>query len=171
MGVRKGIGVIAFAFGQTENQSATGPSNQAIAQVAKRICEMERKQVNITAQWETSAPLTTLGVDHYQVSHFEQETHYVSTKEALDASLKYFRQQGVDEVIFVAHPFHLKIIRLLIDIGVWKLPGFTVNRRYDLLMRGISYDQSSENIQWWTRGPLVFVTYLVKSLLTRRHGS
>jgi len=166
------VGIIAFAFGQQGGKTpVAGPSNEAISDVTEYIAEKEFELGNdtmVAAQWETK--LGIQGVD-FTASEFNSPTHYISTKDVMDSSLAFFKQQGVYRVIFVAHPFHLLFIRLLIKADVWKVEDVKIDYQYNKLLRMIPYDRSEGNIQWWTGNPVTFVTYLVKAQLTKSHGS
>lgn len=169
------VGIIAFAFGQQMTEAA-GPSNEAIAQIASVVRRSEQSlhnEVFLATQWEV-ALCCDEGVDKpdLQVSAYgDPETHYIDTKGVLDASLKYFRQRNVKRVILVGHPFHLWFIRLLIATKLWRIGAVQLDTRYDERMIAVPYDRSPGNRQSWTRGPVVFVAYLVKALLTKKHGN
>lgn len=171
------VGVIAFAFGQHGgNHPVAGISNDAIARVASKICISERahgKKIVVATQWEVAHSLrysSELGEPDFCASKFGGDTHYVDTKTVFNASMQYFKGQGVDRVIFVAHPLHLFFIHLLVETGGWYIDGLVVDHQYAKTMRHIPYDTSEGNVQWWTKGPLSFILYLAKVLLTRKHG-
>jgi len=76
----------------------------------------------------------------------------------------------VTRVVIVAHPLHLQIIRTFVDLGWWSLGGMEMDEQFNKLMRSVPYDRDPGNLQPWTRDPIRFVTYLMKVLVTKRHG-
>jgi len=161
------IGVIACAFGQQRTNTA-GPSNEAIGRVAHHI-KWTTKGV-IAAQWEVEAFLQRINFPADKViGAYGANGHYVTTEEVFAESLAYFKSVGVSEVVIVAQPLHLLVIRRAMK--GWSIdPSFHFTRAYDRLMRRIPFDRSSGNVQWWTRGPIRFVTYLVRATLFGVHG-
>jgi len=170
------VGVIAFAFGQQgeEKYPEAGPSNEAIRNAAWGIYAAEIQASNqpmIAAQWETSLGLPSTYIS-LLVSRFEnRNTDYVSTKYVLDESIAFFQSHGVKRVIFVAHPLHLFFINLLVRSGIWKVGGIKIDHQDDKRLKTIPYDRSAGNVQKWTRNPVAFAAYMVKALVTGRHGA
>jgi len=170
------VGVIAFAFGQQgeEKYPEAGPSNEAIRNAAWGIYAAEIQAGNqpmIAAQWETSLGLPSTYIS-LLVSRFENRgTDYVSTKYVLDESIAFFKAHGVKRVIFVAHPLHLFFINLLVKSGIWKVDDIKIDHQDDKRLKTIPYDRSDGNVQRWTRGPIRFVIYLAKALVTKKHGA
>lgn len=169
------VGVIAFAFGQQLLEIA-GPSNEAVARVAIDVVHAEQQLGNdtfLSTQWEIALYCNERSKkpDHEVSSFNDPATHYINTKDALYGSLEYFKRNNIQRVIILAHPLHLWFIRHLIGFNIWRVEGFTFDRSYDKLLSKVPYDKSQGNHQWWTRGPVVFVTYLIKTLITKRHGS
>lgn len=169
------VGVIAFAFGQQVTETA-GPSNEAIARVALDVMHEEQWKSNaavLSTQWEVALYCDERAEPaDFIVSHYDDPaTHYIDTKGVFDASLGFFKSQGVRRVVLVAHPFHLLFIRLLIATKLWSIGEFQLDTTYNNSMASIPYDKSPGNRQKWTRGPVVFVAYLLKALLTKKHGN
>ena len=161
-------GIIACAFGQQATNIA-GPSNEAIGDVALQI-----KQLTggfISTQWEVEAYLNSINkpADHL-VSTFGTESHYVTTEQVFTDSLSYFEYVGgVTNIVIVAQPMHLKVIRLVMK--EWEIdPHLNFIRDYDQLMCQIPFDRSEGNVQNWTRGPIRFGAYLVRAKLFGTHG-
>lgn len=102
----------------------------------------------------------------FRVSEFNTYTHYISTKQAIDKFVSFFKEHGAERIILVAHPFHLFFIKLLIKSGAWKIKGIAIDYKYDKLMKQVPYDQPSGNVQWWTRDPISFTAYLIKTFFT-----
>lgn len=162
-------GIIACAFGQQATNTA-GPSNKAIGDIALRI-----KQLTggfISTQWEVEAYLGAINkpADHL-VSAFGTESHYVTTEQVFTDSLSYFEEVGgVTDIVIVAQPIHLKVIRLVMKD--WEIdPHLSFIRSYDQLMHKIPFDRSEGNVQLWTRGPIRFGSYLVRAKLFGTHGT
>lgn len=161
------VGIIACAFGQQSTNTA-GPSNEAIGRIARQI-----KQATgglISTQWEVDAYLQSVG-DHadHLVSAFGTDSHYVTTEQVFDSSLAFFKTTNVTEVIIIAQPMHLKVIRLVMNGWVHD-SNVRFSRRYDHLMRQIPFDRSPGNQQGWTQGPIRFGAYLVRAKLFGTHG-
>lgn len=174
----KTVGVIGFAFGQHPDGSA-GVSNERIARLLSQRRNKEQARGNVVllgTQWEVATAFRTLGTPELDcvVSQYgDPATEYLTTEQVLRASLSYFDTRGVDEVIFVGHPLHIVIIRLLLLTGVWRLDGGTTGARHRIVSRSLDYvpyDKSPGNAQWWTRSTWPFLRYLVGIALTRRHG-
>lgn len=169
------VGIVAFAFGQQVTR-ASGPSNEAIAQVAISVAHDEQARGNntfLSTQWEVALHCDSRSeFPDFRVSDYnDPKTHYIDTKGVLDASLQFFKSQDVKRVILVAHPFHLLFIRLLLATKLWRIGTVTVDTSYNKRLSVIPYDKSSGNRQSWTRGPFMFLIYLLKTLLTKKHGN
>ena len=170
------VGIIACAFGQ-QAEDKPGPSNEWIGKVTSYIRHLEQKKGNtpfVSTQWEIAGYMDTRLGDpaNFWVSVYQDsETHYIDTKGVLDRSLKYFQSKGVTRVIILAHPFHLFFIRLLITMRLWKVGKVQLDWSYSRELNFIPFDKSEGNVQSWTRGPFVFVAYLFKALLTKKHGN
>jgi hypothetical protein len=169
------VGVIAFAFGQQANETA-GPSNEEIAKVAIAIVHDEQSvenEVYLSTQWEVEVYCDERSESaDFVVSTFgDSETHYINTKDVLDASLKHFGSRNVTRVVLVGHPLHLFFIRLLIATKRWDTGDVKLDWKYRRRMSNIPYDTSPGNQQAWTRGPIVFIAYLFRALLTKKHGN
>ena len=170
------VGIIACAFGQ-QAEDKPGPSNEWIARVAVYAKSHEQQKDNtvfVATQWEVAGfmsehlrKLADFWVSVYQ----DTDTHYIDTKGVLDRSLKFFKSKGVTRVIIIAHPFHLFFIRLLIALRLWKVGKVQLDWSYNRELSVIPYDKSEGNVQSWTRGPFVFIAYLFKTLLTKKHGN
>lgn len=171
------VGIIVFAFGQhAEDPPVAGMSNTVLACRASniRIGELGRgNEVILVNQWETDLKMyyPKDNANFFCVSKVKGDTRYVDTKMVFDEGVKYLKSQGVKRVIFVAHPLHLFFINLLVKTGRWSTDGLTTDGQYAKGMRHIPFDTSEGNTQWWTKGPLVFVFYLAKTFLTRKHGA
>lgn len=173
--------IIACAFGQQGGDLAvSGPSNDAIVQRAEEIRKRERSvgiRATLSLQWEGKASnyVDTDRLDStITVSEFKSATHYIDTKGVLERSLAEARKRGITRIIIVAHPHHLPVINFMLKTA-WKelLDGFTRDTIYDQdpSLPKIPYDHSPGNIQWWTRNPILFYTYLVKAGFTTKHGN
>ncbi len=172
------VGVIAFAFGQQQRDTPkAGPSNRAIARTTEQIAQqLERTghAVFVATQWEVAAAnRLTKHRGTRVVSEFRTTTHYVKTKQVLDESLTYFKENGVNKIIIVAHPLHRALIMTLIRTQIW--PVGTLRRsqtqRFKVWMGKIPYDRSPGNLQRWTRNPFAFILYVVRAVVLGKHGS
>ncbi|MAU34180.1 hypothetical protein CL689_05905 [Candidatus Saccharibacteria bacterium] len=158
-------GIIALAFGLHKDEA--GPSNEAIFEVASNI-KQQLPGALLASQWEVNLAANDGDVDFVVSSQATRE--YITTKEAIDRCLEEFMAAGVTRVVIVAHPLHLQIIRTFVDLGWWSLGGMEMDEQFNKLMRSVPYDRDPGNLQPWTRGPIRFVTYLMKVLVTKRHG-
>jgi hypothetical protein len=162
------IGIIACAFGQQKMNTA-GPSNEAIGQVALQI--KRQQDAVISTQWEVDSYLRSINKPADNVtSVYGSESHYVSTEEVFNRSFEYFGTKDVTDVVVVAQPMHLFVIRLVMK-DLMNNSGLHFRKDFDRLMRSIPFDQSNGNQQPWTRGPIRFGAYLVRVKLTGTHGS
>ena len=168
------VGVIAFAYGQQRAKTA-GPSNEVIGSIALYVkCEEQKqgREVQLATQWEVDVYCDEQSqpADLRVSEYCDAETHYIDTKRALDDSLVYFKKHRVTRIILVGHSLHLWSIRLLIATKQWDVGTVTIDTRYKKRMLAVPFDKSLGNQQRWTRGPIVFIAYLVKVLLTKKHG-
>jgi hypothetical protein len=169
------VGIVAFAFGQQVTK-ASGPSNEAIAQVAISVRHDEQARGNnvfLSTQWEVALYCDARSeYPDFQVSDYnDPKTHYIDTKGVLNASLQYFKGHDVKRVILITHPFHLLFIRLILATKLWRIGTVKLDTSYNKRLSAIPYDKSSGNRQPWTRGPFAFLIYLLKILLTKKHGN
>ena len=78
---------------------------------------------------------------------------YLDTQDVINEAFRVFRSEDVREVIVVAHPFlHAWLTRRLITRMGFITHDFRVDRH-------IGFDSSRDNLQWWCRGRLRFLTY------------
>lgn len=162
------VGIIACAFGQQRTYVA-GPSNEAIGRVALAI--RQRTDGIIATQWEIQACLQAVNksADELVSFYHDDNSHYLSTEQVFMRSLAYFKAAGISEVVIVAQPLHLLVIRCAMK--QWQIdPSFHFTHAYDRLMRQIPFDTSAGNTQWWTRGPIRFTLYLIRAALLGLHG-
>jgi len=169
------VGIIAFAFGQQVTQTA-GPSNDAIAKVTLEVKDQERNDghpVLLVTQWEVALScIERFEPPDLAVSAYDDpSTNYLTTKEVLDLGLQYFQSRGVRRVILIAHPLHMLLIRTLLTAKAWKVGNAMIDWSYGDRMSTIPYDKSSGNRQWWTRGPVSFLWYVLRAVFTKKHGS
>lgn len=176
MGSYDTVFVIVFAFGQQRDrtQPLAGPSNEELATAATEIYMEEAVKgtaTHIASQWEVIAANQRFSkFARTHLSEFSTDTHYLTTRQVLESGVEAALTAKADRLVLVAHPLHLFFIKLLIKSGAWKTGGLPVDHQYDKLMRAVPYDRSPGNIQWWTKGPLRFITYLARAAATRQHG-
>jgi len=169
------VGIIAFAFGKqkTELGRGTGPSNESIGETAVDVAGMERRRGNkvlLSGQWETTGTKALQNEEVFEVSHFEDDPNYIKTKDVIIRSVRYFKQNGAQRLIIVAHPLHRPFIEAFIRLRLYKIDGLRLNTWYNSLMARIPYDRTPGNEQWWTRNGFLFIVYLVRSVFTGIHG-
>lgn len=162
------LGIIGLAFGMPSPSSNDSPSNAAIARVAERI-KFENPGSRFATQWEVADQSTKTAVNAVVSDGATRE--YITTEEALWRCVERLRRGGIDRVVVVAHPDHLRIVKLFTKLRIWRFPGVQFVTSYDARMRAIPYDRSPANRQWWTKSRRHFAWYLVKTLLTKHHGA
>ena len=162
------LGIIGLAFGMPAPSSNDSPSNAAIARVAERI-KFENPGSRFVTQWEVADQSTRTAVNAIVSDGATRE--YITTEEALWRCVERHSRIGIDRIVIVAHPAHLRLVKVFIKLRIWRFPGVEFVTCYDTRMKAIPYDRSPANRQWWTKSRRHFALYLVKTLLTRRHGA
>ena len=162
------LGIIGLAFGMPAPTSNDSPSNAAVARVAERI-KFENPGSRFVTQWEVADQSTGTAVNTVISDSTTRE--YITTEEALWRSVGRLTRIGINHIVIVAHPDHLRVVKLFIKLRIWRFSGVKFVTSYDARMKAIPYDRSPTNRQWWTKSRGYFAWYLVKTLFTRHHGA
>lgn len=152
------IGIVALAFAKRATEP--NPVNRRLAAVVNGVDD-DFQQIGesaiVVAQEEISlaimpgANLVTVGQEAAHTNSAGDS--YLDTSDVLNVAFETFRKNGIEDVIVIANPFiHLQATKRMV-----KKAGFRiVNHR----MPWVGFDNSPDNLQWWCRGPLRFITYL-----------
>lgn len=177
------IGIVALSFGKVSPHTGLDPINHALSGF---VCEAHK---DITTWRLTLKGKQTHGTETVIVTQHEIARHltdypglnlkivteafatqkgsgrfYLDTQDVLNEAFQVFRKENVREVIVVAHPFlHAWVARRLVKRAGFINHEFRVNR-------GIGFDSSRNNLQWWCRGPLRFLAYMALQVIGRTIG-
>jgi len=161
--LKEKAGIVAFSFALGEKEP--NPCNRRLAcevdRIARKLRE-ENKEVVIVSQWEVAEGLKELeiGPDLVITEHRQKGSYLDSDEVAFQAAI-FLHDQGVMEVVPVAHPFlHLTKCQKLL-----RKAGFKVRKEK---IRYIGFYPESK--QWWTRGPLHLFLYAILQVLFERRG-
>ena len=150
-------GIVALSFAKRDKEP--NPVNRRLAGITDEIIEKyqdDSKMLVVVAQWEIARALVE---QPDIIVHPENATtkgngkRYLDSQDVLDKAFEEFRLQAVSDVVVVANNF---IHRGVVESMVRKA-GFTVLKEN---IRSVGFDRSSQNLQWWCKGPIRFMTYL-----------
>lgn len=172
------IGIVALSFGKVSSRAPYDFVNAHLSTYAAVAHEIVTNKI---LQGQDGDPryaddIQTVIVAQQEIAHFLNEYHgheidikvvtdahathkksgraYLDTQDVLDEAFRQFDKEGVHEVIVVAHPF----VHAWIAWQLVKKAGFIEHQfRIDA---PIGFDSSQDNLQWWCRGRLRFLTYL-----------
>lgn len=165
METKEKIAIVGFSFASGEKEP--NPCNKRLAEEVIRIAKMKREQgfeVLIMAQWEISKALQE--TINYKPSftvfeHMEEGKYYLDSDEVARQTAAYLKKEKVKKVIIAANPFiHLFVCRRL-----FKKAGFIVLKEK---IKWIGFYKNS--LQWWTRGPVRLIVYIILAVLFGRRG-
>jgi hypothetical protein len=151
------IGLVAYSFalGKTE----PNPKNILLAEEVERTVKEETalgNEVAVVSQWEIAEALK---IKPFHV--VRQKEDYLDSDMVTAEASEVFHQQGVTQVIVVANPFlHLWLCRSRVQKA-----GFEVIKKK---IKKIGFYKDS--LQWWTRGPIRLIFYLIRMKLTGKRG-
>lgn len=177
------IGIVALSFGKVSQQAASDPINHILSEYVIRAHEditswrlvIQGKRTGgtetvIVAQHEIARHLTDYPGLNLKIVTEAFATQkgsgrfYLDTQDVLNEAFQVFRKENVREVIVVAHPFlHAWVARRFVKQAGFINHEFRVNR-------GIGFDSSRNNLQWWCRGPLRFLAYMTLQVIGRTIG-
>lgn len=180
------IGIVALSFGKVSQQANFDPINYRLSgfvidahedittwrlvRQGKPSKHTNATETVIVAQSEVARHLTghpALDLRVVTNAHATRRRNgyiYLDTQDVLNEAFSVFRKENVREVIVVAHPFlHAWVARRLV-----KQMGF-INHEFRV-NRWIGFDSSRNNLQWWCRGPLRFLTYVAIQAVGKAAG-
>jgi len=154
-------GVVALSFAKRSEKDEPGPVNIKLAKaVAAIIDELHQggEVVIPVTQWEIAKYLEehdeTAGfiVTQKDASIKPGGKKYLDSGDVLGVAYPLFRHYEVTDVIVVANPFiHLQMVRSRVRSAGFKIMSTKVP--------WVGFDPSSQNLQWWTKGPIRLLAY------------
>jgi len=155
-------GVVVLSFAKRSENKEPGPVNiklaRATATIVDDLTSMGEFAILVT-QWEVAKQLavdnepTGYVVTPQDASIKPNGQRYLESEDVLSRAYDEFRKYNIDEVIVVANKFlHLQAVQKSV-----RSAGFTVIKTS---LPWVGFDPSSENLQWWTKGPIRFIAYL-----------
>ncbi|MEI7513617.1 MAG: hypothetical protein WCJ74_03290 [bacterium] len=143
--------VFACSFG-------SGRANFRLAEAAERIVTKEETKCVIIAQWEVARELEKQNIPILHVVEPNTSGAYLDTIDVWNEAKICLALYDAVEIIIVAQPFiHGIYIERMIEKD-----GYQVCHKYDREIGRIGFD--SESQQWWTRGPLRMILYVLLSV-------
>lgn len=159
---KKKIAIVGFSFALAEIEPNI--CNISLAEEIKRIAEIKRLQgyeVCIVSQWEISEALKNTVNFKPNLTVYKDGEKYLSSDYVVNKSLIYAQERNIKDIIIIANPFiHLFFCRRL-----FKKSGFNVLKEK---IKWIGFYKKS--IQWWTRGPIRLLVYIILIVLFGRRG-
>lgn len=140
-------GLIAYSFGSERCET-----NRRLAGEVERLVFRERDRLVVVAQQEIDQALRVIAPDLI-ISEHREPGKYLDSREVTAQASEFFRFIGITEVIPVANPF---LHRVYCEMLIWK-EGFTPVRRR---IGWVGFCKTST--QWWTRGPIQLLFYVVR---------
>lgn len=150
-------GIVALSFAKRAVEP--NPVNRKLAAITDAIDD-ELQQVGemtvIVAQWEIARALPVqphVVVNPEDASLKPGDSSYLDSKDVLDKAFEEFKRHQITDVIVIANNFiHRGVVESMV-----RSAGFTVIKAK---IPSVGFDPSSENLQWWCKGPIRFMTYL-----------
>lgn len=155
------VGIVALSYAKRANEP--NPVNKRLARATDNANdELQQGGVAtvVVAQWEISLALQELGAPaHFTVS-LDAATQpardgslYLDSSDVLREAFAVFRELDITHVVVVANPFlHLAAVKAMVRKAGFTIIGYKVP--------WVGFDNSKENLQWWCKGPIRFITYL-----------
>ena len=152
-------GIIALSF--TKRAHEPGPVNRRLAHITDEVThslESTGEPAVVVAQSEIARALLRKPdavVTEDDATKRDRYGHlYLDSDDVLTEAFIRFRSADITDVIIVAQPFlHLQLAQVMT-----KRAGFTVEY---MSIPPVGFDTHADNLQWWTKGPLRFVAYLL----------
>lgn len=152
-------GIVALSFAKRAVEP--NPVNRKLAQLTDSVDDELQSGGELTvvvAQWEVALGMATppyLIVTQADATNRDRNGKpYLDSQDVLNKAFNVFRAAGITSVIVVANRFlHKQAAERLV-----KKAGFEVDS-----YRGgdVGFDNSPLNLQWWCKGPIRFVSYLL----------
>ncbi|TAM70748.1 MAG: hypothetical protein EPN48_05245 [Microbacteriaceae bacterium] len=156
-------GIVAFSFALRRENQEPNPCNERLAANVERAVEQVPGTPAVIAQWEVARALKPLRGTVDKVVGPDADDEYLGSEQVWEDAKQVLKERGINRVVLIAQPFlHLsKVARLARNDG------------YDIIrfqVRGIGFDNTKENTQWWTRGPVRLAAYALPQMLAGIHG-
>ena len=179
------IGIVALSFGKVDRRTAVDPVNNALSSYV-REANNQITTWSLTSQGDTrhSGYTETLVVAQHEIAAYLSgdpklnlrivtDAHatrkgsgrvYLDSQDVLNEAFRIFRKEDIYEVIVIAHPFlHSWMVRQLVQQAGFIIHPFKVGR-------DVNFDSSRNNLQWWCRGRVRFLLYLMIQMTGRVIG-
>lgn len=171
------IGIVALSFGKPSRYARFDLINYRLSTYTAVAHELitKRRLLGRGDEIHYTGNVQAVVVAQQEIAHFLSDFHefdfkvvtdahatykksgrvYLDTHDVLNEAFRVFESEGVHEVIVVAHPFlHAWAARQLVENAGFIEHPFRIDAP-------IGFDSSRDNLQWWCRGPLRFLAYLV----------
>lgn len=163
MSTRKpaGLALVAFSFSAYADPDVSGPCNERLADEVVRIAR-ESEPDWVVAQREVAQALKKRGVkvDHVVTGSGDL---YLDCEAVWKESREWLKAKPISTITPIAQPFlQLRKVRHLI-----RKDGFALGAPK---IRPVGFDDSTANVQWWTKGRARLVVYAALQLMTGRRG-
>ena len=179
------IGIVALSFGKVDRRTAVDPVNNTLSSYV-REANNQITTWSLTSRGDTrhSGYTETLVVAQHEVAAYLSgdpelnlrivtDAHatrkgsgriYLDSQDVLNEAFRIFRKEDIYEVIVIAHPFlHSWMVRRLVQQAGFIIHPFKVGR-------DVNFDSSRNNLQWWCRGRVRFLLYLMIQMAGRVIG-
>lgn len=160
---KRDVAIVAFSFALRKGNQEPNPCNLKLAQEVLRL-RKDYPSSLVVAQWEVAKALGRLGHTADHVISRPSDGTYLDTNFVWREACEHLADAEIWQVVPVAQPFlQLTQVRRMIRRSPFALQVRRINR--------IGFDNSRDNSQWWTKGPVRLLAYallaLTKGLLTR----
>ncbi|HRN96894.1 MAG TPA: hypothetical protein PLZ58_00380 [Candidatus Saccharibacteria bacterium] len=154
--------IVGLSYGKRRKENEPNPVNRKLGrELVGVIDDKGWHNLIVVSQWEIALQTkkdgygahVNLVVDESFAS-YKNKKRYLDSEDVVNAAINFVKDKGIgiDGVIVVANPFlHLAAVQKLIrskGLNVIKYP-----------IEKVGFDNSSEQLQWWCKGPLRFITY------------
>jgi hypothetical protein len=131
--------------------------------VERALSTYEDGRAVVVAQWEIARALETRGVAVDRVVGPRADRGYLGSEEVWADAKSLLQDRGISNVVLVAQPFlHLPKVARLARLDAFAVIPFKVD--------AVGFDNTSENTQWWTRGPIRLAAYAILQMLAGVRG-
>lgn len=152
----KKIAIVAFSYALREKEP--NPCNVRIARIVERIfaeLTSEGYTVYTVVQWEIALQLLEDGFPVNHIVHPQKDAYLDSDMVWEEAVAMVLNPECINRVVPVAHRW-LQIVKVK---QLMKGDGFRITKKR---IGKIGFDNSEENLQPWTKGPMRALVYAIK---------
>ena len=162
------VGIVALSFAKRAVEP--NPVNKTLAAITDSVvdeAQQRGEQTLVVVQWEIAKALDlppNLTVTQADATNRDRNGKpYLDSADVLNKAFELFRAHGVQDVVVVANPFlHKPAVE-----GMIRKAGFNVLKHR---MPAVGFDNHPENLQWWCKGPIRFVSYLALQVAGKAVG-